>query len=213
MKTKTVRAGRTASFLVLTLWIVLVVCGATAVGTATAGSAADLGALGAMELVAIVEGEDFVAEENGTVEKLNNRMESSGGWTFRNWDYADHALEWEVDIPETADYKIVVRYANGYELSGYRELLIDGQILHPAFSMVEFPPTGGWCRSENSWRNYTLRDADGNTILVHLAKGRHVIRMTVINVPEGKKGSTNIDCFGFLGEGVDPNILGVAGVP
>ncbi len=156
------------------------------------------------ELKVIVEAETFAKEEGGTVEILEGRTEASGGKSVRNWDFPGHALEWNVEIPESAVYKVVIRY-NSKEDEGIdliRDLKIDGQYPAPAFQKIVFSITGGWSKGSNDWKNLTVADANGQPVLIELAKGKHTVRMENIN------GRIGLDSFGFLGKDVPASVLG-----
>lgn len=165
----------------------------------------------AAELKVIVEGENFTKEEGGAVKKVDGRPASSNNSAIAGWDNAGHVIEWEVDIPETADYKIVLRYCNGRDWETYRELLIDGQSPNEACKKIVLPATGGFGKDANNYKNLTVVDANNQPVLVNLSKGKHVLRM-INRGGAGANGSANFDCIGFLGKDVDPNVLGVPGV-
>lgn len=161
------------------------------------------------DLKVIVEADTFAKEEGGTVEILEGRTEATGGKSIRNWDFPGHALEWNVEIPETAAYKVVIRF-NSKEDEGIdliRDLKIDGQYPAPAFQKIVFSITGGWSKGTNDWKNLTVVDAAGQPAMIDLAKGKHVVRMNNIN------GRVGLDCFGFLGKDVPASVLGPQIVP
>ena len=156
------------------------------------------------ELKVIVEAETFVKEEGGTAEILEGRTEATGGKSVRNWDFPGHMLQWNVEIPQTADYKVVLRYnskeTEGIELA--RDLMIDGKYPAPAFQKIVFTLTGGWSKGTNDWKNQTVVDASGSPVLINLSQGKHVVRMNNLN------GRIGLDSFGFLGKDVPAEVLG-----
>lgn len=163
----------------------------------------------AANLQVVVEAETFVKEEGGTVEILEGRTGASGNKSIRNWDFPGHALEWNVEIPETAMYKVVIRF-NSKEDEGIdliRDLKIDGQYPAPAFQKIVFTITGGWSKGTNDWKNLTVVDAAGQPVLINLAKGKHVVWMNNIN------GRIGLDSFGFLGQDEPASVLGAQIVP
>ena len=175
------------------------------VAIALAISAAFGAAFAAGEKV-LIQGEDYVAEGGGTLEVIEGRIDAVGGKNFRNWDNADHWAEWKFDIPVDGKYRIVIRYAAGAD-PPIRKIAIDGSVL-PGFDAHEFQLTGGWCKEENQWVNYTLRTGTKDAIF-DLKAGSHVLRMT--NLGETANGM-NIDVIGFLAADVKADVLGPASV-
>ena len=165
----------------------------------------------AAELKVIVEGENFTKQEGGAVKKVDGRPASSNNSAIAGWDNAGHVIEWEVDVPETGDYKIVFRYCNGRDWEAYRELLIDGKLPNEAFKKIVLPVTGGFGKDANNYLNLTVVDAKSQPVMVNLTKGKHVLRIANIG-GAGANGSANFDCIGLLGKDVDPNVLGASGV-
>ncbi|WP_409345121.1 heparinase II/III family protein [Paenibacillus sp. MBLB4367] len=130
----------------------------------------------------IVEAEDFSYEDGGKVTiAFKGGSHTSGnpqGDAFFGWDNRGHSLEWAFDVPESGEYRIVLRYATMADNS-FRTLSVDGG---PA-SMFHFAQTPGW----NDRRNALLQDADGNDLVFQLQQGRHTIRMTNFS------GALNLD--------------------
>lgn len=165
-------------------------------------------ALTSMALAAdvIVEGENYIKEEGGTVQKVGGRVGATGEM-ISYWDNKGHAVEYEVDIPETGSYKLVIRMCNGRMWVTYRDVMIDGQYPSEAFKKIAFKPTGGFSKTSNDFINVTVSDAQGQPALVELAKGKHVVRITNLG-GDGENGGSAMDRFGFLGKDVDPSVLG-----
>lgn len=160
----------------------------------------------AADLKAIVEAEDFVKEEGGKAQKSLGRVRAINAM-INYWDNKGHAIEWEVDIPEDGDYKLVIRYCHNRNWDVLREIQIDGAVPSEAFNIVRFKSTGGWAKDSNDWINYTITDASGQPAMVTLTKGKHTVRMTNLGGDGDSNGSINMDRFGFLGKDVDPEIL------
>ncbi|NLY76295.1 MAG: hypothetical protein GX075_13515 [Firmicutes bacterium] len=156
----------------------------------------------------IVEAEDFVKEEGGSVTKTVGRVRANKE-SILGWDNKGHALEWEVDIPEDGSYKLVLRYCHNRNWNTLREIQIDGQVPHEAFKSVVFKSTGGWAKDRNDWQNFTVCDAEGNPVMIELTKGKHTVRMLNLGGDDGgDNGSVNMDRFAFLAKDTDPGILG-----
>ena len=162
------------------------------------------------DLNVIVEAENFVKQSGGSVEKLSDRIDASGGRCFKNWDNAGHALEWTVEIPETGEYKVVLRYAADRKNNAYRELLIDDTAPAEAFNKIAWSGTGGWSSDVNNWKNLVVSDDQGNPVLITLEKGTHTVRITNLG-GDKKDGSGNLDSIGFLTKDADPDLLGKEG--
>lgn len=160
----------------------------------------------AADLQVIVEGENFTKEEGGTVTKVGGRV-GANLEMITSWDNAGHAIEWEVDIPETASYKLVLRVCNGRAWTTYRDVMIDGQYPADAFKKIAIISTGGFAKTSNDFINVTVCDAQGQPVLVELTKGKHIVRINNLG-GEGGNGGTGLDRFGFLGKDVDPSVLG-----
>ncbi len=165
-------------------------------------------ALTSMALAAdvIVEGENYTKEEGGAAQKVGGRVGATAEMVT-SWDNPNHAIEWEVDIPEAGSYKLVIRVCNGRAWTTFREVMIDGQYPSDAFKKIAIKSTGGFAKTSNDFINVTVTDAQGQPALVELTKGKHVIRMNNLG-GEGGNGGTGIDRFGFLGKDVDPSVLG-----
>ena len=144
----------------------------------------------------IVEAENFVKEEGGQAVKTTDRPGTSNNVCISSWDNAGHAIEWQVEIPETADYQIVLRYAGGQTWNVYRDLQIDGKIPGDAFKKILLEPTGGFGRNASEWKNLVVSDGK-QPALVNLSKGKHTIRMNNLG-GEGANGGANLDLIAFL---------------
>ena len=170
----------------------------------------------AAPLYVIVEAEDFVKEEGGTVERLDGRTMASGKKSVRNWDFPGQLLEWEVEIPKGTglfdknkayEYMVVIRFNSSEDvgIDMIREMKIDGQYPGEAFKKIEFYWTGGWSKGVNNWQNLVVVGADGKPALVMLKPGKHTVSLNNIN------GRVGLDSFGFLRPEIDPDVLGPAG--
>ena len=160
----------------------------------------------AADLKVIVEAESFTKEEGGSVEKISGRVAASNSCLL-GWNNQGHALEWEVNIPEDAEYKVVLRYANGRKWTVYRDLQIDGAYPGDAFKKITLPATGGFSKTSNDWKNLTVSDSQGQAALFKLTAGKHIVRMNNLG-GDKDDGATNLDSFGFLGKDVDASVLG-----
>lgn len=160
--------------------------------------------LGENSVLAVIEAEHFIKEENGNAGKMRGRPATSGDTCITHWNYAGHALEWLVEIPQDGEYKILLRYASGRGWTVYRELKIDEEIPHPAFSKIALFTTGGWGRKETEWLDVIISDENKNPVLVKLTKGTHILRMTNLG-GDGTDGAGNLDLIAFLDKW-EPNV-------
>ncbi len=166
----------------------------------------------AAELQAVVEAENFLKEAGGTSTRPAGRIDASGNVCLVGWISAGHAFEWEVDIPATGQYQIVLRYCNGRAWSTLRDLKIDGSYPAPELQRIELPPTGGFSKEVNDWQNLTLSDRRGQKLLIPLTKGKHRVWMSSLGGSINSDGSANFDSIAFLGQSIDPGLLGKTGV-
>jgi hypothetical protein len=158
----------------------------------------------------IVEAEKFSGESGGSAQVITGRPASSAGAGIAYWDNQGHALEWEVAIPKTDQYKMTLRYAQGRGWAVYRKVEIDGAVPDPAFEKIKCVPTGGFGKDRNNWYNHTVSDANNAPVLINLTEGKHVVRITNAGA-DGSSASLNFDCFGFLSADADPDVLGKPG--
>lgn len=115
---------------------------------------------------------DFVAEDDqgrGGVESPEDRGYGPDT-VISHWNYAGHWLEWELDVPETGEYALVLRYATNKDPHlTKREIRIDGEIAAPTLS---FRNTGGFAKGDMSqWDTAVFRGLE-------VEKGTRTIRLT-----------------------------------
>lgn len=147
-----------------------------------------------------IEAEDFVRETGGKVtvafKEGSHTTNNPLGDAFYGWDNKGHQLEWEIDIPTSGKYRVMLRYAT-LVLNSVREFQMDDG---PQWQF-HFPLTPGW----NDRRNGLLQKADGEDLLFELETGKHTIRMDNIS------GALNLDYFVLelveadVSEGGNPN--------
>ena len=161
----------------------------------------------------IIEAESFLKQEGGQAIKTTDRPATSGNLCITSWDNPNHWIEWEVDIPQTGEYQLVLRYAGGRAWTVYREFQIDGKTPNDAFKKIVWETTGGFGRSASEWKNLVVSDSNKQTALVNLAKGKHIVRG--INLGgDGANGGGNLDLLAFLSKDVKPESLNLAlGIP
>jgi hypothetical protein len=139
-----------------------------------------------------IEAESFVAQGGGSANKTSDRPGTSGGEAVIAWDDKDHWIEWKVEVPETADYQVVLRLAGNRDWTVYRELKVDGKVPSEAFAKIPFTRSGGWGRKAEDWKAVTVTGADGKPATVRLEKGQHTLRLTNLGGEDGN-GGANID--------------------
>ena len=103
------------------------------------------------------------------------RLNQFGGW---RWRLGGRWVEWTFDVPSDGLYQLFFRMFNGYEsgLPVPRSIEIDGQVPFEEFKVVFFP-------RDRQWRGFRPETPDGEPYLVHLTRGRHVIRLTPVVGP------------------------------
>ena len=110
-----------------------------------------------------VEAENIAAQSGGEVHVRDDKK-GVVGKAISHWDARGHAIEWSVNVPKAAMYRLVVRYCtpNGAK----RALSVDGK----AMGTVRFGSTGGYGSAAGDWDHKTARK-------LPLTKGAHTIRM------------------------------------
>lgn len=133
----------------------------------------------------IVQGEDFVSERGGRAEIVVR----AGAYTFRQWDYSGHTLEWTFEVPEDGDYWLLFRYT--CDGTPMRSLYINGERIGDENKGIVYPSTGSWQR----WDVVVIStEHDLNTPMVFsLKKG-----VTTVVMENIKGGGLNVDYFAFI---------------
>jgi len=127
----------------------------------------------------LVEAEDFTGQGGGTVSvSVGDHVDQHGGKSIFNYGGAGHWLEWTAKVPATGEYDLFARIACAEPLS-LRELKVDGKVPSRAFSMVQFPATGGWAHAPGEWWFVQLAGSKDAPAL-KLTKGTHTFRLTTI---------------------------------
>ncbi len=130
----------------------------------------------------LIEAEDFVRETGGKVtiafKEGSHTTNNPLGDAFYGWDNKGHQLEWEINIPTSGKYRVMLRYAT-LVLNAVREFQMDDG---PRWQF-HFPLTPGW----NDRRNGLLQKADGEDLLFELETGKHTLRM------DNMSGALNLD--------------------
>jgi len=128
----------------------------------------------ALEIPAIT----FIAESGGEVIKTPDKFAAkTKEGTVLRWQGDEHALTWEVEIPEEGYYILSARYCTEMN-NPTRTLAINGEIQEPLSPFI-FPTTGGWARANDDWKVAYVRDSiDGQPLLIKFNKGKNTITLT-----------------------------------
>lgn len=88
------------------------------------------------------------------------------------WKTSGQWIEWEITIPETGLYKIVLhcKQALKTESTSVRQIYIDGKVPFVEAYNINFEYQG-------SWQNKELCDESGNPYMFYMTEGIHVIRL------------------------------------
>lgn len=92
-----------------------------------------------------------------------------------SWKKAGQWIEWEFEVPQDGYYNIAA-YCNQNFVRGidvYRKIYIDGEVPFAEMNAYGFA-------YEQSWREETLADEQGNPYSFYLEAGKHTIRMEVV---------------------------------
>jgi len=123
-----------------------------------------------------VQAEDFKDQGGGTVQIRDDKVNADGK-SISHWDDKGHWLEWIMPVEKSGGYILVVRYCTQMEVR--REVAMDGKPLGK--QAYRFSTTGGFSGSVNDWDHTALGTGDGQSVIFHLAKGEHTIRMTNVD--------------------------------
>lgn len=126
----------------------------------------------------VVQAEDYTGQGGGGV-GISTTKKGMDGTAFYGWDNRDHWLEYAVDIPADGAYALSMRVC--MEEPAERALLVDGAYPDGVFRSFSLAPTGGFSNGTNDWDDRKLPK------LLHLRKGRHVLRFINLSKP------TNLD--------------------
>jgi len=132
-----------------------------------------------------IEGESATIKSDNTLYASNDRssvnnspndiksivMNMIGGYNWRN---PKQYIEWEIDVPETGLYKLVIRAKQDYTpgKNSTRRLLIDGNVPFLEAEEINFPYAAGFQTIEIG--------KDKTPYLFELEKGKHTIRLEVV---------------------------------
>lgn len=125
----------------------------------------------------ILEAENFTGETGG---KVQVRDDKTGvlGKSISHWDGKGHSLSWKVNIPESGNYRLILRYSSQSPTS--REILINNK----SIDSFEIPSTVGNGSSASDWDNLILSYAfekGENTITLTNDKGA-MLNLDYINL-------------------------------
>lgn len=193
------------STLVRGLLASVVVVGLSACGMFQGGSSAKMEKKAQLVLV---EAEAVTKEVGGKVMKRSDRQPVSGGQCVSGWDDKDHSMEWEINVPASGTYNVVMRYAGGRSWNVYRDFKIDGKNPDASFAKVALTPTGGWGKTPKEWNSLVLNDAAGKAVAVKLSEGKHVITINNLGGDNDQNGAGNLDVIALVP--VDMDVAKVA---
>lgn len=88
------------------------------------------------------------------------------------WNTSGQWIEYEIEVPEDGLYCLTLKYRQNIARGNYatRILKIDGEVPFAECENIQFP-------YENSWKNKTIGDAEGNPYTFYLTAGKHTIRL------------------------------------
>lgn len=130
------------------------------------------------ENIILIQAEDYLEQGGGKCSFLTTHQPRYGSGIM-DWGPPGHWLEWEVEIPQSGTYIIMLGAATTY-LRVIRALTIDGGYPQPELACLEFTNTGGWGRSPEHWADFLLHDESLEPIRVELSEGTHRLRLTSI---------------------------------
>lgn len=95
-----------------------------------------------------------------------------------SWSQGGQAVTWEVDVPQSGEYKIALRGLQNFRknLSVFRTLTIDGKIPFEEMKHYQIPYATGW-------QEIILKDKNETPYSFYLEKGKHKISLEVNHEP------------------------------
>jgi len=131
-----------------------------------------------MSGVPLTNAGDFVEESGGSAQRRTDKP-NSGGKALSHWNYKGHRLSWDVQVPQTGRYHLVLRYANPWDWTAQRSLLVDGKPL-PGAEQVGFPSVTD-ATASGDWVTMPVWLKDGSLAVWDLTAGAHRITMENTN--------------------------------
>jgi hypothetical protein len=128
----------------------------------------------------VIEAENFTGQGGGKA-RVYERPGSSGKMITFWHESIGHWLEWNVDVPQAGEYRVVLKYASDCD-NTTRDLTIDGATPGEAFKRFTLPRTGGFCATRDDWSYYTI-GGEAMPATVSLSAGPHNLRMS--NIEDG----------------------------
>ena len=119
--------------------------------------------------VPMVEAEEFTAQDGGKVHVRTDKVGTSAK-AISHWDDQGHWLEWQIQVPESGTYKLVLRYCSPRTVR--RIVSVDDRPL----GQHSLTNTGGFGSAATDWEHATItKDARGQPL--SLEAGTHRIRL------------------------------------
>ena len=125
----------------------------------------------------VIQAEDFNAQGEGEVQIRDDRHATWGTMITYWHEDVGHWLEWTFNVPKSAEYRALFRYATSSP-KPVRTFELDGTVPHADAAAIEFESTGGFGNNPDDWQFHALKYRDGDDIAIPLERGRHTIRMT-----------------------------------
>jgi hypothetical protein len=153
-------------------------------------------------LISRTEAEGFVGEGGGTIHVRTDKLGASGA-SLSHWNSAGHWLEWEVEVPRTDEYFLLIRYATPDAAT--RSFTVDGQP-QPA---LRFPSTRGYGSNlVDNWGVTANRGPDERPLALRLTQGTHRLRLE-----NGDGTGLNLDGFDWVAKTPTASAAADAAVP
>lgn len=131
-----------------------------------------------------VQGEDAALKSAATLYAVENRssplnepydlgkilLNCIGGTT---WKYQGDWIEWEINVPQTGLYRLVIRAKQNYSsgVAYTKTLTVDGNVPYKEARNLNF-------RYSPDWQLVSPQTDAGETCLLYLTKGPHTLRLT-----------------------------------
>ena len=133
-----------------------------------------------------LEAESFVASTGGTPSRYSTRSFLSGGIGMGEWRTAGMAVTWNVKVPTTGKYRLLLKCAT-HEPVADRFLLVDGKPVDGQYWTYRIPTTGGFGATPEEWKLMQIQASTGTPEWLDLTAGEHQLTMTCVT------GMLNVD--------------------
>lgn len=146
--------------------------------------------------IAGARGWHFTRQGGGEVQSPDNRGYGPNT-VISHWDHGGHWLEWDLNMPKTDEYALIVRYATKRDPHlTKRELKVNGEVVLP---VMTFRNTGGYAGPLAGSDLAQVSEWDTAVFPgIYLEAGTQSIRLTHVGDDPASPNGTNIAYIAFV---------------